>query len=76
MATKREELDTHGSCLDRAAEDEPLFILRAQDRLAPHLVRIWAHAAAVCGAPDAKVAGALETADRMEEWGGAKKVPD
>ena len=30
------------SCLTNAADDEPLFVLRANDELAPHMVRIWA----------------------------------
>ena len=30
-------------CHASAAPDEPLFTLLARDRLAPYLVRIWAH---------------------------------
>lgn len=30
------------SCLTRAADDEPLFVVRANDELAPALVRDWA----------------------------------
>ncbi len=29
-------------CLGRAADDEPVFILRAKDRFAPELVENWA----------------------------------
>lgn len=29
-------------CYAAAQPDEPLFILRANDELAPHIVRIWA----------------------------------
>lgn len=29
-------------CYAEAAEDEPLFVLRANDPIAPFLVRIWA----------------------------------
>lgn len=36
-------------CYAAAAPDEPLFILRANDPLAPHLVRLWA--AARCAEP-------------------------
>lgn len=31
------------SCLTRAADDEPLFVLRANDDLAPGTVRNWAN---------------------------------
>src|SRR5271166_5743150 len=30
------------SCLTNAADDEPLFVLRANDELAPKIVRAWA----------------------------------
>jgi hypothetical protein len=29
-------------CLQKVSDDEPIFVLRAQDRLAPALVRQWA----------------------------------
>ena len=32
------------SCLTAANEDEPLFVLRANDELAPIIVRSWAYA--------------------------------
>lgn len=32
------------SCLTRANEDEPVFVLRANDALAPPMIRRWAHA--------------------------------
>jgi hypothetical protein len=31
------------SCLTSAADDEPLFVLRANDELAPDVVRSWAN---------------------------------
>jgi hypothetical protein len=40
--TKRENLADPNSCLNKAEDDEPLFILRASDPLAPALVRLWA----------------------------------
>lgn len=42
MAEKR-----HGvPCYDKAADNEPLFVLRAQDALAPMVVEYWAELAA------------------------------
>jgi hypothetical protein len=29
-------------CLGRAADDEPVFVLRGQDMLAPDLIDLWA----------------------------------
>lgn len=39
MGTKNEpgEFD----CYAKADPDEPIFVLRAKDKLAPHLVRLW-----------------------------------
>jgi hypothetical protein len=75
MATKSVEQWNRNSTFAKAPLGEPLFVLRAQDVLAPALVRIWAHAAAICRAPDAKVAEALAIADAMEAWP-HRKVPD
>ena len=38
---KRDELADPASCLNRAADDEPLFVLRASDPLAVNVVRDW-----------------------------------
>ena len=39
---KRDELATQTSCLNRAADDEPIFVLRANDENAPAIVCAWA----------------------------------
>jgi hypothetical protein len=41
MGTKKEELESTTGCLAKAADDEPIFVLRAQDRLAPAAVYNW-----------------------------------
>jgi hypothetical protein len=41
MGTKQEELQSTTGCLAKAAYDEPIFILRAHDKLAPEVVRHW-----------------------------------
>jgi hypothetical protein len=71
MATKREELEMAArgeGCLGRAADDEPVFILRAQDRLAATLVRDWAEYARNNGCGAMKVDEALRLADLMDAW--------
>ena len=70
-ATKNEGL----SAVEKADPDEPLFVLRGQDILAPEIVREWAHRLRVSGGDAAKVIDALNIADRMEEWQ-VKKLPD
>jgi hypothetical protein len=83
MGTKSQELKD--GCLARAAMDEPIFVLRAQDKSAPKLVRQWAenfrqhhvkaetkgHALAIA---ITKHTGALEVADAMEAWQSRKQA--
>ena len=42
MTTKQEALSDPNSCWNKAAPDEPVFILRARDMTSPFLVRQWA----------------------------------
>lgn len=39
---EREMAATGRGCLGKAADDEPVFVLRAKDRFAPQLVEEWA----------------------------------
>jgi hypothetical protein len=71
MTTKRDLLKH----LAKIPDDEELFLLRAQDRLAPGLVRYWAGAAQSRGASPAKVKEAKDCAARMEQWP-KRKFPD
>ena len=66
------------TCLKKAAEDEPIFVLRAQDKLAPNVVRHWAREAHNYGTPITKVNEAFGLANMMESWQDQnfKKVPD
>lgn len=79
MSLKHEELANPDSCLNRAADDEPVFVLRANDPLAGHVVRYWS----ACYAADkqatnptrlltpaqvAKVEEARLLAARMDAW--------
>ena len=38
---KRDELSDPTSCLNRAAEDEPVFVLKATDICAPDTILFW-----------------------------------
>ncbi len=79
MGTKAEETahDATG-CLSKAAPDEPIFVLRAQDELAPTAVRIWVQLAKRENVPEAKLDEAMSLADWMEDWQAnhSHKVPD
>jgi hypothetical protein len=70
VATKHNSIS-----LSKAQDDEPIFVLRAQDRLAPDLVRGWAAQAERAGCPAAKVQEARAVAEAMERWP-ARKLPD
>lgn len=48
--------------------DEPLFMLRGQDAIAPLAVREWVKTAATHGTPDAKLTEAMQLADKMDKW--------
>lgn len=83
MSTKLES-QTEG-LLSRTPPDEPIFVLRAQDKAAPKYVRQWAadfwkyhEKAGTSGRPLAaailKHAEALETADAMEAWANRKQA--
>jgi hypothetical protein len=56
-------------------EDEPVFILRAQDQVAADTVRVWADLAERHGAAPEMVMAARRQAVRMESWP-KKQVPD
>jgi hypothetical protein len=85
MATKAEVLADamHGcGCLGRASDDEPVFVLRAQDTFFVPLVRLWIelveNAAPLPGIAEAKLMDAIDIANAGVDWQrrcGAK-VPD
>ncbi len=62
----------------RAADDEPVFVLRAKDETAPTIVRLWAGVAELVGAPHEKTVEARAYANEMERWQNANgcKTPD
>jgi hypothetical protein len=57
-------------------EDEPVFVLRAQGKLAPQIVQRWIYCAAEkLGWSSPKVIQAEEVAQAMQAWP-TKKYPD
>lgn len=65
--TKAELLRSVNSCLSRAADDEPVFVLRAKDPLAAQTLRLWASMARGVHEDD-KVELAREEAEQMDAW--------
>lgn len=64
---KQLELSNPKSCLNKARADEPVFVLRAKDRLAAMTVRHWIAMSEGLHEPD-KLEEAEELAQKMEEW--------
>ena len=63
----------------QASDDEPLFVLRSTDSLAPVLVREWVRRAREQGVGEAKLQEAEQLAGRMEAWAnahGGAELPD
>ena len=83
MATEAEVLEAlRYRCIRSylAELEEPVFILRGQDILAPRVVVRWTHQADEAGSPQDKVQGALVIAMQMADWQAKNhdrvKVPD
>ena len=59
-------------------EEEPVFLLRAQDCVAPWVVRDWADLAEKAGASPDIVSAARGQASAMEHWQKVRgnKIPD
>jgi len=59
-------------------EDEPVFLIRAQDKLAPEVVSHWAHLADLYGADRKIVRAAQGQVKAMRKWQKihGSKVPD
>lgn len=69
MPTKREVLEAASrgeGCLGKAADDEPVFVLRGQDLLAPGTIDFWAEQARRVGGQKSYNKAALATDDAME----------
>jgi len=76
---KKDEINHPDSCLNKAKDDEPIFVLRAQDAFAPHLVAAWINlAAATLGFSHPKIAEATDLLAQIHGWqrNHGKKIPD
>jgi hypothetical protein len=66
---KKQEIENPDSCLNKAREDERIFVLLARDAAAPAAIRAWAMERIRLGKnqeSDAQIVEALACADAME----------
>ena len=75
---KADEEVMPGSTWNKTQAREPVFILRAQDKLAPAVVKAWVALARIIGTKERKLSEAANLAVEMERWQQVHcpKVPD
>lgn len=78
MKHARKDYDRIQDPENKIPEDEPVFLIRAQDVTAPEVVRYWAMKAQCSGAKENIVKAARLQAERMVEWQREHsiKIPD
>jgi hypothetical protein len=77
MKHAREDYNRIQDPENKIAEDEPVFLLRAQDKFSPEVVRHWANLVKESG--DSDLANhVLHWADKMRAWqlDNGYKIPD
>jgi hypothetical protein len=72
---KSKELATPTSCLNKAASDEMVFVLRAKDPVAAQTIRHWATMAEGIHEPE-RIAEARAAADAMDLYRAKLRVAD
>lgn len=65
---KSQEINDPLSCLNRAEDDEPVFVLRAKDPLATIAVSFWVGQAEGLGLHTDRIQEAWEWVDKAEVW--------
>lgn len=74
---KSEELKDPKSCLNRARDDEPVFVLLGRDPAAGTIVRRWCHERITLGknySDDRQITDALLFSDKMDRYSGGWQV--
>lgn len=73
--TKREEMVNPDSCLSKAGDDEPIFVLRAKDPMAVQTVLYWASISIGLHDTD-KLEEAKRWCENAEKWYVEHSTPD
>ena len=60
----------------KVEEDEPVFILRGGDMLAPATIFAWVEGASLHRVAQPKIESAVQTAGEFLRYEGPKKLPD
>lgn len=68
IIAKQANILSKDECLQKLKVDEPVFTLRAQDRLAPMLIRLWADLTATQSNRQAKAENAYHIAQTFDDW--------
>ena len=68
MLYTRKDYDRIQDPENKIPEDEPVFLLRAQDVVASEVVRYWAYLHEARGGDSDIASLAMHHADRMDEW--------
>jgi len=75
VSTKAENITNPTSCWNKAGNDEPVFVLRANDSSAPDLIIMWANMYVsrrgwhlMSAEQQQKFRDALAVADAMRKW--------
>lgn len=82
MWTKKDAMEAAArgeGCLGRAADDEPVFILRGQDATMPHMLEFWANAVEQMNdESNSKILDARKFAREVRAWQREHgcKIPD
>lgn len=80
---KCDELTNENSCLNNAADDEPIFVLKSTDELASTVVQIWAsmyrkskseQPGGMTAKQVAKYHEAMQLAEQMDRWRAENKA--
>lgn len=74
---KRDEVAVPTSCLNKSADDEPIFVLRGKDPATPVTIRMWVEARLLLGKnqpDDDQIREALELAEKASRF--RKSLPE
>lgn len=70
------ELLSRAPTLMKLKPGEPIFVLRAQDKIAGRTIQYWSNQARSVGSPRHKIDDAFDKWKKFTHWEGSQKVPD
>jgi len=77
---KKDEVSDPNSCLNKATDDMPIFVLKAADLIAVKALSAWIAEATRLQVNQAKITGACSALEKFLAWQGENpertKIPD